>query len=135
MLSNQSADLLFFHNWLTNKYCKTIIYLSLATLRFLSPIFMYLTREQIALIMPTILLCHVFFRTISYMDSKGLLILPERRANLSRVTFYLLMIGPNAVFWFMTGSRVPILLNVYYLAVVSGFYFASRWRGGRGTKL
>lgn len=126
------AVYLFLHNWLTSRYVKSLTYMGLATMRIISPTFMFLSREQIVLVLPTLLVCHVFFRTVSYMDAKRVLDLTGRNSNPSRVAYYALMIVPNVIFSMLMGSGVPLLLSTYYLVEVSGFCLAAQWFGNTG---
>ena len=66
------------HNLMDDRSLKTYTFLQLAIFRFWAPVFMFLPKEVVMGLLPITVLYYVFNRTLTYMDSKDLLKLPNR---------------------------------------------------------
>lgn len=109
--------ILFFylHNVLQDKELKVMTFVTLAFSRYLAPVFIFLLPEQLMLIVAPVFLNYVFYRTLMYMDSKGLLNMPNRRTPTYKVYYYLLALGVGAVLSLMGNSWIPVAITGYYL--------------------
>jgi hypothetical protein len=105
----------YLHNALKDKQLKIMTFIALALARYLAPIFIFLTPAQLSLILAPMLLNYVFYRTLMYMDSKGLTNMPTRKAPSAKVNYYLLAFGPTALLSLMTHSWLPLAIPAYYL--------------------
>lgn len=109
------AIFFYLHNNLRQKELKTFTFINLAFTRFLAPIFVFLSAEQLYLIVPSVLLCYVLYRTLTYMDSKKLLNMPSRTKPAFKVNYYLLIGGVSILLTVLLNSLLPVALNAYYL--------------------
>ncbi|WP_210466230.1 hypothetical protein [Rufibacter roseolus] len=123
-----TAIVLFFylHNVIKQKELKTFTFVNLAFTRFLAPIFIFLSKEQLLLIIPSVLICYVFYRTLTYMDSKGLLNVPSRKNASFKVYYYLLLGGVSVLIAIIVESFMPVFINFYYLLFWIAFYIKDR---------
>lgn len=106
----------YLHNVLHDKELKVMTFVTLAFSRYLAPIFIFLLPGQLMLIVAPVFLNYVFYRTLMYMDSKGLLNMPNRRSPTYKVYYYLLALGVGSVLSLMGQSWVPVAITGYYLA-------------------
>lgn len=118
----------YLHNELRQKELKSFTFINLAFTRFLAPIFIFITSEQLLLIVPSILLCYVLYRTLTYMDSKKLLNMPSRPLPAFKVNYYLLIGGVSGVLTIILNSYIPLLINAYYLIFWLAFYLKEKFR-------
>ena len=109
----------YLHNVLKDKQLKIMTFITLALARYLAPIFIFLRPDQLALILAPVLLNYVFYRTLMYMDSKGLTNMPTRTAPSAKVNYYLLAFGPSTLLALMTHSWLPLTITAYYLLLWS----------------
>ncbi len=109
----------YLHNVLKDKQLKIMTFITLALARYLAPIFIFLTPEQLAVVVGPVLLNYVFYRTLMYMDSKGLTNMPTRTAPSAKVNYYLLAFGPSTLLALMTHSWLPLAVTAYYLLLWS----------------
>jgi len=109
--------ILFFylHNVLHDKELKVMTFVNLAFTRYLAPIFIFLSSAQLMLIAAPIFLNYVFYRALMYMDSKGLLNMPNRRAPSYKVYYYTLALGVSTMLSLMGQSWIPLAITAYYL--------------------
>jgi hypothetical protein len=109
--------ILFFylHNVLQDKELKVMTFVTLAFSRYLAPVFIFLLPEQLMIIVAPVFLNYVFYRALMYMDSKGLLNMPNRRAPAYKVYYYLLALGVSTVLSLMGHSWIPVAITGYYL--------------------
>ena len=110
------------HNLLRNKQLKIITFVNLAFFRILAPFFIFIDAESLSSLIPALILNYVFFRTITYMDSKGLLHLPDRKTNYFKLFFYLMLLPVAIMFNLFFNSYIPLAINIYYL-IFWLFYF------------
>ncbi|SDC70286.1 hypothetical protein [Niabella drilacis] len=103
------------HNLMQQKAFKVFTFVNLAVIRFYAPVFFFLTREQIGLTLPGILIFYVFFRTLTYMDSKGLLQLKNRDTAPFKINFYLIFLPYSSVIYLFTNSLLSLYLDIYFL--------------------
>lgn len=118
----------YLHNVLKQKELKTFTFINLAFTRFLAPIFIFLSAEHLLLIVPSVLLCYVLYRTLTYMDSKKLLNMPSRTLPAFKVNYYLLIGGVSVLLTVMLNSYIPVLINGYYLLFWLAFFFKEKAR-------
>lgn len=108
--------LIFFaHNTLKSKDLKTLTFVNLATLRFYAPSFLFLSSEVVAVTLFPALIFYVFYRTLSYMDSKDLLRMASKETDSFKLGFYISLIGLSVFVSALQNSYVPIIANGYYL--------------------
>lgn len=112
------------HNLLRQKELKIFTFISLAFLRFYAPLFPFLAVAFFISSINGILLFYVFFRTLTYIDSKGLLVIPSRASLTFKTTYYLLLIPVSAVTFLFTKDMITLWLNLYFLFFWAAFYFA-----------
>ncbi|MFD1466673.1 hypothetical protein ACFQ48_00440 [Hymenobacter caeli] len=105
----------YLHNVLKDNELKVMTFVNLAFSRYLAPVFIFLLPAQLMLIVAPVFLNYVFYRTLMYMDSKGLLNMPNRRAPAHKVYYYLLAMGVSVVLSLMGHSWVPVAITGYYL--------------------
>lgn len=109
------ALMFFLHNYLRDKQLKTFTFMNLAFLRFIAPFFIFLTNAQISVWIPAILLHYVFYRTLTYMDSKDLLNMPDRESVSFKLCYYLLLAGISLVIYMVTAAPQTLWVNAYFL--------------------
>ena len=116
-LSSYSILIIIFsiHNLLKNKELKVFTFIGLAILRFILPIFVWVPKEIINGLLVAILLNYVFFRTITYMDSKKLLAMPSRQRPTFRIQYYLIMSLIGVSIYFLTDSFYTFVFSIYFL--------------------
>ena len=105
----------YLHNTLNSKGLKTMTFLMLAYLRFWAPIFIFLQPDQLSQLSLAVFVNYVFYRTLTYMESKDLLSLPERKLPLFKIRFYLLLFLLSLVIAFIQHTTWSLILNAYYL--------------------
>jgi len=122
--------ILFFllHNIIKQKEYKVFTFINLAFTRFLAPVFIFLTSEQLMLIIPSIILNYVLYRTLTYMDSKQLLVMPNRTEAGFKLNYYLLIGGLSILLSLFYKSYIPLLLNGYYLVFWLLFFLKEKSR-------
>lgn len=109
------AVFFYLHNALKDKELKVMTFVNLAFVRYLAPVFIFLSPGQLLLIAAPVVLNYVFYRTLMYMDSKDLLHMPSRRLPAYKVNYYLLVGGVSLLLSLMGHSWVPLLITGYYL--------------------
>lgn len=112
----------FLHNVLKQREYKVFTFINLAFTRFLAPIFIFLSSDQLMLIIPSVLLNYVLYRTLTYMDSKKLLVMPGRTTAVFKLNYYLLLSGVSILLASLYESWIPLILNLYYLAFWVAFF-------------
>jgi hypothetical protein len=118
----------YLHNVLKQKELKTFTFINLAFTRFLAPIFIFLSAEQLWMIVPSVLVCYVLYRTLTYMDSKKLLNMPSRTKPVFKLNYYLLIGGVSLLLTIMVNSCIPILINGYYLLFWLAFFIQEKFK-------
>jgi len=103
------------HNVLTSSALKTFTFLQLAIFRFWAPVFMFVPKSLIGLLFPVVFFYYVFNRTLTYMDSKSLLQMPERLSISFRLQASLVLLT-FLLFWaYFVQSWLCVLCAVYFL--------------------
>lgn len=115
------------HNLLRLVGPKVLTFVTLATVRFLAPMFPILTVENLSSILFPALINIVLFRTLSYIDSKGMLRMPERRTAFFRVQFYFLALGPNAIAAVTQQTWIPVVFTLYFIVGSLLVWAATVW--------
>ena len=72
------------HNLLTSPALRLTSFVQLAVLRFLAPIAALVPRERVAAALLSAVIFYAYLRALSYLESKDLLTMPERRAPARR---------------------------------------------------
>lgn len=110
------------HNLLKNKELKVFTFIGLAFLRFILPITIWIPKEAMSDLLIAIFLNYVFFRTISYMDSKNVLVMPSRQKAIFRIQFYLIMAVIGTGIFILTSSLYSVLFSSYFLIFWMGIF-------------
>jgi hypothetical protein len=106
------------HNTIKDKQLKIFTFINLATIRFFAPVFIFIKPDDALNLGPGILLNYVFYRTLTYMDSKGLLNLPSRKEPSFKLNFYILIFSFSIFVGLLTQSYIPVIVNIYYMSFV-----------------
>ncbi|MFW5968592.1 MAG: hypothetical protein ACOCV2_13795 [Persicimonas sp.] len=120
------------HNLLRSSAPKVLTFIGLATVRFLAPMAPFLDADELALVLFPAFTHYVLFRTLSYIDSKGMLDMPERTTMRFRLQFYAGVGLLSVIAAAITASWVPLAFSAYYL----GFLLVAvvvRWALRRGN--
>jgi hypothetical protein len=102
------------HNILKQKQNKIFTFFCLAFFRFYAPIFIYLKQEQFVQTLPAIIIFYVFFRTITYMDSKNLLQIPNRGSVNFKINYYIYLAPLALAISVITNNWIISIINVYF---------------------
>lgn len=105
----------YLHNMLKNRDLKVLTFVNLAIFRFFAPCIFFISFVLVQQLLYPVLLFYVLYRTLSYMDSKGLLNMKSKESDLFKVGFYTLFIGISIVFSLATQLWLPIVANFYFL--------------------
>lgn len=116
------------HNVLRKEIYKPITFTALATFRFFAPIFFFLSAENLGLIFVPFSTCYLLYRLINYLDSKGFLMMPNRRSPEWKLFFYVIMLTLNALVSMHINNPAPFFLSSYYWAFWLMYYIASKNR-------
>jgi hypothetical protein len=102
------------HNLISSAALRAASFYQLATLRFVAPVIAALPREDILPAVTAALLFYTYFRFLSYLESKALLDMPDRReAHFSIAQVAIL--APLILFLaFTTGSLLMAELLLYF---------------------
>lgn len=103
------------HNALKERANKIFTFMSLAFFRFYAPVFVMLPRQFLINSMPAVFICYIFFRTLTYIDSKGLLNMTGRNTFQFKSNFYLYFIPLSGILSLFFNSPFSIYLNIYFL--------------------
>lgn len=114
------------HNLLKNIELKVFTFIGLALLRFILPLFVWIPKEALSDLLIAIILNYVFFRAITYMDSKKLLVMPSRQKTNFRIQFYLIMSVLGVGLYLLTGSFNTVLFSTYFLLFWISIFFYER---------
>jgi hypothetical protein len=116
----------FLHNILKRKEYKIFTFISLAVLRFYAPIFLFLDTAFLVTTISGVLLFYVFFRTITYIDSKGLLMIPSRTSFGFKTNYYLILLPISFLISLLSNQFFTLWLNLYYLLFWGSLYLAGK---------
>lgn len=120
------AFVFYLHNVLKRKEYKVFTFMSLAILRFYAPLFPFLDTAFLTTTINGILLFYVFFRTLTYIDSKDLLMMPSRTSFDFKTVYYLILLPVSLLISFMSGMYLVLWMNLYFLFFWGSFFLASR---------
>ncbi|MBX9852759.1 MAG: hypothetical protein K2X86_13530 [Cytophagaceae bacterium] len=117
------------HNLIRKKEYKIMTFVNLATFRYVAPFAFVVSSDFLILILPSVFLNYVFYRTLSYIESKNLLNLPDRKNSQFKIAYYLMLV-PLSILLFICyqktiswHSLLPLYMNIYYLIFWITFYF------------
>ncbi len=114
------------HNLISSSAYRAASFYQLAVLRFICPIAATLPREHFISAVLSALLLYTYPRFLSYLDSKDLLTMPERRQP-SFGMVQITMLGPFvALLAYFFESLVLIEILAYFLVVFGGFSVLGR---------
>lgn len=103
------------HNVLKNKDLKVLTFVNLAILRFFAPCIFFIKSYLLVQLLYPVLLFYVLYRTLSYMDSKDLLMMKTKESDIFKVAYFGLFLLLSLVFSLASQHFLPIYANVYYL--------------------
>ncbi len=104
-----------FHNIIKKNTYRIFTFFSLAFFRFYSPIFFLVSTAFFLKTLPGVLIFYIFFRTITYMDSKGLLNIPDRKKLPFKVFYCLCFLPLSTAFSLFTNEWMILYFNLYCL--------------------
>lgn len=103
------------HNILKKNDHRVISFFSLSFFRFFAPVFLFIESPTLKLILPAILFHYSFYRTIIYMDNKGLLKMPSRKDPAFNVLLHAFGTLIMGMISFLIKDPIPVLLSAYFL--------------------
>ncbi len=103
------------HNLLKNKDLKVITFVNLALLRFFAPCIFFIKSYLFVQLLYPVLMFYVLYRTLSYMDSKGILNMKSKESDLFKFAYYALFLGLSILISLANQHFLPIYANVYFL--------------------
>ncbi|MBK7506283.1 MAG: hypothetical protein IPI52_14900 [Bacteroidetes bacterium] len=103
------------HNLLKNKDLKVITFVNLALLRFFAPCIFFIKSYLFLQLLYPVLMFYVLYRTLSYMDSKGILNMKSKESDLFKFAYYALFLGLSILISLANQHFLPIYANVYFL--------------------
>lgn len=112
----------FVHNILRIKQYRVFTFMCLAFLRFYAPLFPFASMAFLANTLNAILIFYVFFRTITYLDSKGLLAIPGRATFNYKTAYYFFLLPYSATVAILVSNYLTLWINIYFLIFWSFFY-------------
>ena len=110
------------HNLLRSRALRVASFVQLTILRFLLPIAAIVPPGRMATAATAALLFYVYLRTLSYMDSKDLLQMPERAAPDFSFRQTLVLVPAIAALAFLLREPVLIELLVYFLTIYGAWW-------------
>ena len=105
------------HNVLPRPEWRVPTFLGLAFCRFWGPTIATVTPEWLAALTPGVLLFYVFYRSLTYMESKGLLRIPGRSTHEFKLGFYSLLLPLAAALDLTRGGYATLAMNAYLVGV------------------
>ena len=114
------------HNMFQSKGLRLASFYELATLRFLLPVLAALPAASLPAAILTALLLYSFPRFLGYLDSKGILNLPERREPQFGFLLILSLAPLLVVTSYMLRTAVLAELTAYFLAIHGIWWALSR---------
>lgn len=111
-----------FHNLIKNPAYKLMTFISLAFCRFLAPIFGFLEIEIIRIIIPAILLYYVIYRTLTYLESKNLLQMKDRKSPKFKFSYFLLLLPLSYLMTTLQYNYMYVVVNLYFVAFTTIFW-------------
>ncbi len=121
------ALMFYLHNILKSKPLKTFTFSSLAFFRFYAPIFPFLAIAGIINTLPGVILFYIFFRTLTYMDSKDLIKFEGRNTIPFKVHYYLLFLPVSIIISILLNHPFTVFFNIYFLLFWLSFLFVSKF--------
>jgi hypothetical protein len=116
----------FVHNILQSKQYRVFTFICLAFLRFYAPLFPFITMDFLLQTLNAVLLFYIFFRTITYLDSKGLLVIPSRASFDFKAAYYFFLLPVSITIAVLAESYFSLFVNLYFLIFWGTFYLAER---------
>jgi hypothetical protein len=103
------------HNVLVSKGLKSFTFLQLAVFRFWAPVFLFIPKELVATLFPVVFFYYVFNRTLTYMDSKNILNLPERTSVDFKLMSSLILVSFTTFWSYFSQSWVSLGVALYFI--------------------
>lgn len=105
------------HNVLQNKELKVVTFIWLAMMRFIAPLVFVISAEQVFAVLLVAAMTYVPFRTLAYLDSKSLLLMPGRQSTSIRLMFFVLPLLVVPFLFVLPGGQAGAFLACYFAAV------------------
>ena len=102
------------HNELTDREFKSATFLWLAWLRFMAPVIFVVQDTQRLGVGLAVAMAYSSFRLFGYLDSKGLLKMPNRQRPGFRLFFFLMPLTGTLALWTYDDARGFVVLTGYY---------------------
>jgi hypothetical protein len=116
------------HNTLKRKEYKVFTFICLACLRFYVPIFLFILPSFVSVTLPGVLIHYVFFRTLTYIDSKGLLQITGRNSLSFKAAFYIVLLPFSFLITVITASPLCSFINLYFLLFWGGLLMLEKFK-------
>lgn len=110
------------HNVIKNPAYKLLTFISLAFCRFLAPIFNFLDTDLIGIILPAILLYYVIYRTLTYLESKNLLQMKDRKQPKFKMGYFLLLLPLSYLMTTLQYNYMYVVVNLYFVSFTMLFW-------------
>lgn len=114
------------HNFLRINALRSATFWQLATLRFVVPVLPWVPRQALPVVIASSFLFYVYYRWLSYLDSKNLLLMPERRTGKFQLLQLLLFLPLTSFVAYALQSWVIIELACYFVVVFGAWALISR---------
>jgi hypothetical protein len=127
MLSAALAAAFAIHNFLSQNHLRIASFTQLTLLRFAVPVLFGLGSGQFLLVLFVCTLFYLSFRLLAYLDSKGFLTMPERKAAGFGLLQIVLLFPLVALSTVVTGEPVILELFVYFTLLYGLYALRPRW--------
>lgn len=118
------AIVIVVHNLIKENELKSITFLSMAMLRLFAPIIFFINNDYFGVLTASFFVNYVFFRLITYMDSKDLLTF--KRTERFKMNFYLMLLPLNLWMSAVFQNFIPFAVGLYYLIFTAMNYTFNR---------
>jgi len=110
------------HNVIKSNQLKILTFIQLATFRIISPLILIFSGKKLLITLVSFLVAYAFYRTIIYMESKGILLFEDRRSYKFILGYYIITIPIFAFIAYLGKSYIPLVIVFYYIIVWLGFH-------------
>jgi hypothetical protein len=114
------------HNSLNKKGYKIFTFVSLAFIRFYAPVFLFLSTGMLLQTLAGVFIHYILFRTITYIDSKDLLRIPDRNSLSFKTAFYALFIPLSGLISILSINWLCLWINLYFLVFWGALLLANK---------
>lgn len=116
------------HNITSQTAIRLVTFFQMSLLRFSAPIFVWLPANKFAMCLLAGAVFFTFTRFITYLDSKGRLVLPERKRWWYFASVHLAFCPLSALVSLVLGDWSFFLLTIYFV-ILYGTYAALKFKG------